>query len=122
MVTVGAIGGVLHLSPESPAIVGEGEAAAGGKRAAGGMGIFFLSEPAREGDTALQAGGLRLIEDRTVATSAASSSWGARARQVTGALGQEALAGVVLLLLGGVIILLLMKVRRRGPWSPRMPR
>jgi hypothetical protein len=139
MVTVGAIGGVLHLSPEYPTIVGGGKTNPGAAKKAGGG--VFLSEPAsppegsmviRDGaginpgssssstEAAAEKAGLRLIEDRTAAASLASS-WGYRTRQVADALGQEALAALVLVL-GGVIILMLMRWRRRGPWSPRMPR
>lgn len=143
MVTIGAVGGVLHLSPEYPTIVGGGSG--GGKRAGGGGRGFFLSEPSspvpEEGDMAMRDGGgasssssqaaaaaaaeragLRLIEDRTGRLSSASAApWSYRARQAADALGQEALA-VLVLLLGGAVILLLMRWRRRGPWSPRMPR
>lgn len=134
-VTVGAIGGVLHLSPESPTLVGNSgmldddssAAAAAATTAAGGgekkgvssskKGIFFLSEgSASDRAATLHQAGLRVIEDRTA--SASSTVWGHKVMDV---LGQEALA-VLVLLLGGGVVLLLMRWRRRGPWSPRIPR
>ena len=134
--TLGSVGGVLHLSPESgPATVGGG---GGEKSRAEGSGkwagIFFSSDPpsalpAREGgvamgkdsSTAMEQAGLRLIEDRTGEAAASASSWGHRMRRVGDTLGQEALAAAVVVL-GGLIVLIVMRLRRAGPWSPRMPR
>ena len=167
IVTIGAVGGVLHLSPEYPiggnggggegSPQGKGAKAAGGASAAGGaadaggdgkkkgwFGISFLSDDASQpqaqaqpqgeeedvGSGNVHANGLRLIEDRTALAStssvSASASWWrgvveGKGKVVGEAAGQGALAAV-LVLLGGGIVLMLMRWRRRGPWSPRMPR
>lgn len=157
MVTIGAVGGVLHLSPEYPTntlVAGGNGGAEGGQKgssqgqegkdakATGGknkgwFGISFLSEEgtprAEEGEGGMAGGndiqaasGLRLIEDRTVLAASSASWWrgvvgGKGAKAVGEAAGQGALAAV-LVLLGGGIVLMLMRWRRRGPWSPRMPR
>lgn len=160
MVTIGAVGGVLHLSPEYPiggdgggggqggSPLGKNAKAAGGASAAGGggggkkkewFGISFLSDDASraqaqpegegEGQEEPVGNGFRLIEDRTAlasSSSLASASWWrgvveGKGKAVGEAAGQGAM-GAVLVLLGGGIVLMLMRWRRRGPWSPRMPR